>query len=164
MTDDTTTETTEVVDTSSTTEAPAESQSKGDISDAPPRDTEAPDGPEPQSKREARYRTQLREAEAERDELRQAVETMQRNEVERIAAEHITKPAALWTAGTELSSLLTEDGTVDSARVAAAAAEARQQLGLEHPQAKRQRGPVVPREGMSYGRATTGSTWENAFK
>jgi hypothetical protein len=32
MTDDTTTETTEVVDTSSTTEAPAESQSKGDPS------------------------------------------------------------------------------------------------------------------------------------
>lgn len=156
---DTTTETTEVVEDNLATEEP---QPEGDISDVTPEGSDPESDPEPQSRREARYRTQLRETEAERDTLRATVESMQRREVERLAADHITKPAALWTAGTELAALLTDTGAVDPEKVATAAADARDQLGLEHPQAKR--GPVVPREGTSYGRESAGNTWENAFR
>lgn len=117
------------------------------------------------SRRDIRYREQLRAAEAERDTLRTTVESMQRREVERLAADHLVKPASLWTVGTELASLINEDGTVDPERVATAAKDARQQHGLEDPQSARRRGPVVPREGSS---VTSGghknSSWTDAFK
>lgn len=116
------------------------------------------------SRRDVRYREQLRAAEAERDTLRQTVETMQRAEVERLAADHLTKPAALWTVGVELASLVSEDGTVDPDRVATAAQNARQQLGLEDPQAKLRRGPVVPREGTTVQSGGKSSSWNDAFK
>jgi hypothetical protein len=116
------------------------------------------------SRRDRRYREQLRTAEAERDTLRQNVETMQRREVERLAAEHLTKPAALWTVGVELASLVGDDGTVDADRVLAAAQDARQQLGLEDPQAKLRRGPVVPGEGTSVQSGGKSNSWNEAFK
>jgi len=116
------------------------------------------------SRRDRRYREQLRAAEAERDTLRQTVEAMQRAEVERLAAQHITKPAALWTAGVELASLIGEGGTVDPNRVLAAAQDARQQLGLEDPEAKLRRGPVVPREGTTVQSGDKSSSWNDAFK
>lgn len=116
------------------------------------------------SRRDRRYREQLRAAEAERDTLRQNVEAMQRREVERLAAEHLTKPAALWTAGVDLASLIGEDGTVDPERVLVAAQDARQQLGLEDPQAKLRRGPVVPREGTTVQSGGKSSSWNDAFK
>lgn len=89
---------------------------------------------------------------------------MQRREVERLAAEHLTKPAALWTVGVELATLLGEDGTVDPARVLAAAQDARQQLGLEDPRAAKLRGPVVPREGTTVQSGGKSSSWNDAFK
>lgn len=156
-------ETTEPVDNPSTTDA--EQAPEGELdSRATPDETEVPDEPESQSKREARYRIKLREAEAERDTLRQTVEAMQRREVERLAAEHLTKPAALWTAGVELSSLVAEDGTVNPDLVTAAAQDARQQLGLEDPRAKLRRGPLVPREGLSLSSGGNSGTWVDAFK
>lgn len=116
------------------------------------------------TRRDRRYREQLRAAEAERDTLRQTVETMQRAEVERLAAGHLKKPAALWTAGVELASLLGDDGTVDPERVLAAAQAARDQLGLEDPQARLRRGPVVPREGTTVQSGGKSNSWTDAFK
>lgn len=158
-----------VDEATTTTEVPEEPQSKGDTSDATPEGADPESDPDDDtglSRRDIRYREQLRAAEAERDTLRTTVETMQRREVERLAAEHVVKPAALWTAGTELANLLGEDGTVDPEKVATAAADARQQLGLEHPQAKRLRSPVVAKEGTSYrGHGDGGnSSWADAFK
>jgi len=169
-TTETSTETTEVVDTTSTTEVPEQTQSQGDITDATPEGSDSESDPDDDtglSRRDIRYREQLRAAEAERDVLRHTVETMQRSEVERLAAEHLTKPAALWTAGTELAGLLAEDGTVDPERVHAAARDAREQLGLEDPQAARRRGPVVSREGTSYhghGDGSGNAPWVAAFR
>ncbi|MET4432397.1 hypothetical protein [Mycolicibacterium sp. 624] len=164
MTDkDASTETTEVMGNPPTTEVPEETQPQGDISDAAPEVSDPGDDTD-LSRRDIRYREQLRAAEAERDALRQNVETMQRREVERLAAEHLTKPAALWTVGVELASLVGEDGTVDADRVLAAAQDARQQLGLEDPQARVRRGPVVPREGTSVQSGGNSGSWTEAFK
>lgn len=135
-------------------DAPKESES----------DEREPDDDTGLSRRDRRYREQLRAAEAERDTLRQNLEAMQRREVERLAAEHLTKPAALWTVGVELATLLGEDGTVDPARVLAAAQDARQQLGLEDPRAAKLRGPVVPREGTTVQSGGKSSSWNDAFK
>ena len=159
-----------VEDAATTTEA-----NEGGISDVPAEGSDPgsqPDTHDEQqtdddtglSRRDRRYREQLRAAEAERDTLRNTVESMQRREVERLAADHLTKPAALWTAGVELSSLLGEDGTVDPDLVLAAAQDARQQLGLEDPQAKRRSGPVVPREGTTVGSGGKSNSWSEAFK
>lgn len=165
--------TTVATETSSASSADTE----GDITDAAPEgndesantepgtgDEQQPDDDAGLSRRDRRYREQLRAAEAERDTLRGTVEAMQRREVERLAADHLTKPAALWTAGVELSSLLGEDGTVDPDLVLAAAQDARQQLGLEDPQAKPRRRPVVPREGTTVGSGGKSSSWTEAFK
>src|SRR5699024_3893613 len=67
----------------------------------------------------AKYRTQLREAEAERDTLRQQITAMRTAEIERLAGQHIAKPDALWRTGTTIDELLTEDGTIDAAAVEA---------------------------------------------
>lgn len=99
----------------------------------------------------ARYRRKLRDAEAERDALAGRLEVLQRAEAERIAADHMTKPAALWAAGTELADLLAEDGTVDPQRVAQASIGAVDALGLTpvrrrpKPHPAQQMGDRVPR-------------------
>lgn len=86
---------------------------------------ETPDAPEPvenpaaaEAARQARkYRQQLRATEAERDQLRAQVESFQRAEVERLAADRMADPADLWRAGINLGDLLTEDGAIDTQRV-----------------------------------------------
>lgn len=115
------------------------------------------------SRRDVKYRERLRQTEAERDTLRATVESMQRREVERLAADHLVKPASLWTVGVELENLLDDDAAVDAEKVRAAALDARQQHGLEDPQAARKRQPVVPREGNGNTKGSS-NTWADAFK
>ncbi|OPE45945.1 hypothetical protein BV508_27875, partial [Mycobacterium intermedium] len=50
--------------------------------------------------------------------------------------------------GSELADLLSDDGTVDAAKVSAAIATAREQLGIPAPPV----GPRVPNEGRNPGR------------
>lgn len=80
----------------------------------------------------ARYRTQLRATEAERDALATRLEAMQRAEVTRLAGDRLAVGADVFDVGrAELAELLTEAGEVDTERVAAVAAalvEARPQL------------------------------------
>lgn len=111
------------------------------------------------SNREARYRRQLRETEAERDALRIQVETMQRAEAERMAGSVLPKPAALWASGATLADLLDDDGQVDPGRVSAAATTAAETLGTA-------RVPRTPRPNLAQGVANDpveGSKWEAAF-
>src|ERR1700758_3047520 len=61
-------------------------------------------------KEAAKYRRRLRETEAERDALRGRVETMQRNEIQRMAADRLADPADLWRDGAKVSDLLNEGG------------------------------------------------------
>lgn len=79
---------------------------------------------EPSGNREAaKYRTRLREAEAQRDALAQRVEHFQRNEIERIARAHLASPADLLTlSGNQLSDYLTESGDIDPEKINADAA------------------------------------------
>ncbi|MDS1115607.1 hypothetical protein RD149_17795 [Gordonia westfalica] len=139
-------------------------QTDTDIDGTPPaREPDNTETPEPQSKREARYRLQLRETEAERDTLAGRIETMQRAEVERLAADVIAKPDALWASDTTLADLLDDDGLVDRDKVTAAAYAAKDTLGLELGAAERKkRGPVVPREGTGTGHSSH-NAWKDAF-
>lgn len=122
-----------------------------------------PEGTEPQSKREARYRVQLRETEAERDTLAGLLETLQRTEAERLAADVIHKPDALWAADINLTDLLDDTGLVSPDKVKAAAHAAKEKLGLELGAGERKkRGPVVPREGTGADRSTH-NAWKDAF-
>lgn len=121
-------------------------------------DTAAEDGN--LNKRQARYRRQLRETEAERDQLRATVETLQRAEVERLAGKAIQKPTALWSADVQLVDLLDDTGAVDPAKVNAAVQNARDTLGLA---ATRPAG-YVRGEGQYVAPAAAGNVWENAFK
>lgn len=116
------------------------------------------------SRRDVKYRERLRETEAERDTLRATVESMQRREVERLTAEHLVKPGSLWTVGVKLEDLLDDDGAVDAEKVRAAAVTARQQHGLQDPQAARKRQPVVSREGRSINTHGGSNSWAGAFK
>ena len=86
-----------------------------------------------------KFRQRLADAEAERDTLRGKVETMQRAEVERLAAQaDLAVPKAIWANGTDLGDLLDPDGRVDPERVTSAVTGAIAALGL----ATRPRNPL----------------------
>lgn len=82
--------------------------------------TTEPEGIETGSAAEKRYRLQLREAEAERDSLRTVVESMRRQDAERLADGHLVSTKLLWTLGQGPADVLTDDGNgVDPAKVSA---------------------------------------------
>lgn len=77
---------------------------------------EKPTNEQGRSRRDERYRQRLRETEAQRDNLLQRVEHMQRNEVQRLTADRLADPADLWR-DTELADLLDDDGNIDTTKV-----------------------------------------------
>lgn len=162
MTAETPHEATELTDTE---DRVSDATPEGDTSDATPEGSDSESDPDDVglSRRDIKYRERLRETETERDQLRATVETMQRREVERIAAEHLVKPGSLWTVGVELGDMLDDDGVVDPEKVRTAAVGARQNHGLEDPQAARKRQPVVQREGTG-NTSSRSNTWADAFK
>lgn len=92
-------------------------------------------GEKPQGKREireARYRTELRAAEAERDQLRDQLVAVQRQLIEDRANAKGVKPAALW-ATTQHADLLADTGDVDLTKVDAAVVNAAETLGIRNP-------------------------------
>lgn len=111
------------------------------------------------NKEAAKYRRQLREAEAERDTLTERVAALQRAEAERIAGEKIAQPSALWASGVTLDTLLDADGNVDAGKVREATDAATSVLGLT----KTLRGPILPNQGKHPDRAVTRDTFEAAF-
>jgi hypothetical protein len=136
-------------------------QAEPEVTDTSNSEPEEPAGDEnPGSRREAKYRVQLRETEAERDQLRGTVEALQRAEVERIAASSIQKPSALWSADVELGTLLDDAGKVDPIKVAAAVKEATNTLGL----ASTRPGGHVAKEGQVVGQPAPADPWKSAFK
>lgn len=73
-----------------------------------------PDAGRDAAKDAGKYRKQAREAEAERDTLRSRLETLQRQQVQTMAAEAgLQKPDAVWASGASLADCLDEDGQVD---------------------------------------------------
>lgn len=75
------------------------------------------------NKEAAKYRTRLRAAEAERDQLAGVVTAYQRREAEALVGERLLSASELWVAdATKLADLIAENGTVDPAKVDAAVA------------------------------------------
>ncbi|WP_116248180.1 hypothetical protein [Nocardiopsis sp. FIRDI 009] len=91
--------------------------------DPAPRDTDDTDhgqtGDSKPHREAARYRTQLRATEAERDALAGRLETLQRAEAERHAqgGNGLHNGADLWVFGTDVSELLDDDGRVSPDKV-----------------------------------------------
>lgn len=73
------------------------------------------------NKEAAKYRRQLREAEAARDQLGERLAALQRGQAETLAREHLADGADLWRDGLDLAALLDHNGQVDAAKVAEAA-------------------------------------------
>jgi hypothetical protein len=70
------------------------------------------------SREAASYRRRLRDAEAERDDLRGRLEGYERAEVERLAGDAgLQVPGDVWTFGASLDTLRGEDGGIDSESV-----------------------------------------------
>lgn len=83
--------------------------------------TTGPAEPDEGANREAaKYRTKLRETEAQNATLTGRLEAMQRREVERLASADLDTPEDLWLTDVGLGTLLDDDGQVDEAKVSAA--------------------------------------------
>lgn len=75
------------------------------------------------SREAAKYRTQLRAAETERDALRANIDGMRRAEINRHAANVLNDPADLWLdTEVDLGEMLDDDGLPDTEKVNAALA------------------------------------------
>ncbi|MDI2097999.1 hypothetical protein [Ruicaihuangia caeni] len=94
----------------------------------------------------AKYRTQLREVEKERDQLRDELSNMRRGLVDDMVQQANLKPAAVWATGVELESLLNDDGTINRDAVHAAIGATRDMLGI----------PKLPAAPSADGQGTTG--------
>lgn len=96
----------------------------------------------------AKYRRRLRDTEQERDRLAAHLETLQRAEVERIAADdgNLAKPSGLWAHVASVTDLVDDDGNIDPNKVVAACDEAVDTLGLAR---NLHRGLYVPTEGRT---------------
>lgn len=126
--------------------------------------TEAqPDGqpqtPESPNAEAAKYRHRAKEAEAERDALRDRLTNLQRAAVESKVKESHIAAQGFWASGVQLEDLLDEDGNVDGDKVKAAADTAIKELGLERIGT---RGPRVPKEG-NVTSPRPSKSWEGAF-
>lgn len=130
----------------------------GDAADEQPTDAdngEPDEGDEGNPNREAaKWRTKLRDAEAQRDAVTAKLEAMQRAAIDTQVTALGIKPAAVWAAGADLADLLDENGVPDAAKVASAAASAKEALGIP--------GPTRPSRGMHSG-ASAPSVTRNGF-
>lgn len=109
----------------------------------------------------ARYRTRLREVEAERDGLRERLAAVQRAEVERLAGDRLAVPGDLFDiGGHDLAGLLDDAGDVDRVRVEQAVG------GLldTRPGLARQTRQKWPDMGQGQRGSTRASGWESSFK
>lgn len=133
-------------DHDTTTENPA-----AELKDDVPQDAQDTDAPKEGggNSEAAKWRRRLRDAEAERDALTERLAGLQRAEAERLAGEHIAKSSALWAAGVDLADLLTDEGQVDPEKVAAAAAQARDTLGVEAPRRRPRPNPAQYEDGLA---------------
>nr|NLI50738.1 hypothetical protein [Propionibacterium sp.] len=93
---------------------------------------DAHEAPDKAGREAARYRRQLRDAEAERDALRAERDALRRAAVAAVikAERRQATPALLDAAGVDFASLLDDQGGVDPAKVLAAVEDAGKQLGV----------------------------------
>jgi hypothetical protein len=73
--------------------------------------------PDDQPDGQAKLRRRAQAAEAERDQLAARVETLTRNEIQRLVADKLADPADVWRDGATVGDLLADDGSVDAEKV-----------------------------------------------
>lgn len=119
------------------------------------------DGGDGKAGREAaRYRRRLREAEAERDALREQVERLQRREVERVAGEHLSVGSDVFTVGgVDLADVLDDGGEVDAAKVA----EIAERIAAERPRLGVPRG-FAHGQGKRSSAARRPASWQELMR
>jgi hypothetical protein len=108
----------------------------------------------------AKWRTQLRETEAERDALVQRVERLQRLDIERIAAETLAMPGDLFINGNDVSAYITEGCLVDAERVRADA----KLLLTERPGLAKNQPAFDPTQGTGGGTKAATPSWDALLK
>lgn len=138
------------------TEPAAPTDATGDKPTAAPQ-AEQPHG---DGREAAKYRRQLREAEAERDTLSGRVAAMQKREVERLAAADLAAPADLWLTGTALADLLDDNGDVDTAKVT----DAIQRVIGERPSWRAAPAPPSFDGGVRATAAAPGPTYQDVLR
>jgi hypothetical protein len=123
---------------------------------------EAPEGKNPLHAEAAKYRTRLRETEAERDALTARVAKLQTAELTRLAAEHLDTPGDLYAlTGTTLADYLGEDGELDAEAVADAVAG----LLATRPGLRKRQAAVDPSQGHhGGGRPKSTPSWGNLLQ
>jgi hypothetical protein len=131
---------------------------------------DADQGDKNRNREAAKWRTKLRDAERERDELRQErdelrqqVSAMRQSFVDQIAtASGLSDPGLLAYSGHSLESLLNEDGTVNVEKARAATAEVMRKHGI----VRRTRLTPNPQQASGSGAPPRGSTseqWARSF-
>lgn len=129
---------------------------------APAHEPEVTEGASPNAEA-AKYRRQLRDVEADRDQLASTVLAFQRAEAEALAGEVLVKGSDLWLIGTELTDLLSEDGRIDPAKVTAAIEGALSDRPYMSKRNTLLTGNTVPREGGNPHPVATEPSWGDAF-
>lgn len=119
---------------------------------------EADDG----TPREARYRKRARAAEAENLQLRDALESLQRAEIQRLAVVKLADPSDLWRDGAQLADVLDDRGGIDHRKLA----DVIDGVLAEHPHWRqsqpRYRGPLFS-GSTAKPSAAPADPWKSAF-
>ena len=92
--------------------------------------TDTVETPQTANKEAAKYRRQLRDVEAERDNLHAQIDKMQRAQVEDALEGKLDKPSSFWLADHKPADFYTEDGELDSDKLNTAADTAIETIGL----------------------------------
>ena len=116
------------------------------IPEASPAEDAQLDVPSKAGREAARYRTQLREAEAQRDTIRAQLVALQNQMIETSLPPNL-KPEAWRLAHPDISDLLSEDGTINRDALTEAISIAVETLGVQNP------GPIIPTQGKQPDRA-----------
>jgi hypothetical protein len=99
----------------------------------------------------ARYRTRLREVEAERDAITSRLNVYEKAHVERLAAERLAVPGDFFLVGPQLDELRGEDGAIDEEKVRSAVVS----VLAERPTWDLNRRARLPQPNMHQGSAGT---------
>ncbi len=138
---------------------------QGTVPDPAADETPGQDPADKPGREAAKYRRQLREVEAERDELRATLDHVQHAEVERATGDRLVSHELLWIDGHKASEFYSKNGQIDPAKLDARVQQVRDKFG-DGVFTKPQRGPFVPNEGRQPRNpgAGSGSKFADAFK
>lgn len=118
----------------------------------------------------AKYRTKLREVEAELETSRGRLVAQQQAHVELMAGRMLDKPEVLWTTGVEVDALLDDDGMIDQGKLVEAITGTAGSLGIplrattlitaENPPTQKPYAPTRATQGAATGES---HPWDAAF-